>query len=168
MEILVILIAPMMLICLVTVNAYATPEAKIYSFISLMFMIIVTVITSCVHFSILTVSRQITSSVYPGFQLLFSFNWPSVVYTLDILAWDWFFALSMFFAVPVFKGTHINVLLRILLITSGVLSLAGLVGVPLSDMQIRNIGIIGYALVAPFVFLIIGVIYLRTKSIKDF
>ena len=167
MEILIILIAPLMLISLVTVNAYATPEAKVYSFISLVFMIIVTVITSSVHFSILTVSRQITSTGLAGFQSLFSFQWPSVVYTLDILAWDWFFALSMFFAVPVFKGPNLNILLRVLMIISGTLSLAGLVGVPLADMQIRNIGIIGYAFVAPLVFLLIGIIFIRTNSIKS-
>ena len=27
--------------------------------------------------------------------LVFSFNWPSVAYVIDILAWDFFFALSM-------------------------------------------------------------------------
>ena len=145
MEILIILIAPLMLICMVTVNAYARPTVKVYSTISLIFMIIVTVITSSVHFS-----------GFIGSQSLFSFQWPSVVYSLDILAWDWFFALSMFFAVPVFKGPNLNIVLRVLMIISGTLSLAGLVGVPLADMQIRNIGIIGYALVAPFVFLLIG------------
>ena len=166
MEILIILIAPLMLICMVTVNAYARPTVKVYSTISLIFMIIVTVITSSVHFSILTVSRQIASTGFIGSQSLFSFQWPSVVYSLDILAWDWFFALSMFFAVPVFKGPNLNIVLRVLMIISGTLSLAGLVGVPLADMQIRNIGIIGYALVAPFVFLLIGIIFSRTNSIK--
>jgi hypothetical protein len=36
---------------------------------------------------------------------LFSFKWPSVVYALDILGWDIFFPLSMWFAAPVFSGS---------------------------------------------------------------
>ena len=49
--------------------------------------------------------------------------------------------------------------MRVLLILSGVLSLAGLFGVLLADMQVRNIGIIGYAVVAPVAFLLIGIAF---------
>jgi hypothetical protein len=31
--------------------------------------------------------------------------------------------------------------------------LAGLIGIPLNNMQVRNIGIIGYGVIAPFIFL---------------
>jgi hypothetical protein len=70
---------------------------------------------------------------------------PSVVYALDILAWDLFFGLSMLFASRVFLKGRLERILAILMIMSGVLSLAGLAGVYLSDMGIRNIGIVGYA-----------------------
>lgn len=49
------------------------------------------------------------------------------------------------------------------MIVSGVLSLVGLIGVPLADMQVRNIGIIGYGVVAPVVFLLLGIIFDRTQ-----
>ena len=49
------------------------------------------------------------------------------------------------------------------MIVSGILSLAGLIGVPLANMQIRDIGIIGYALVAPVVFLLLGMVFGRTQ-----
>jgi hypothetical protein len=163
MEVLIILIAPSMLICMLVVNAYATSDVKVYSNISLIFMILLATITSSVHFTILTVSRQIELSGLQGSNLFFGFRWPSVAYTLDILAWDWFFALSLFFAVPVFKGPSLMKAVRVLMIVSGVLSLAGLAGIPLADMQIRNIGIIGYAIIAPFVFLLIGIVFSRTK-----
>jgi len=45
------------------------------------------------------------------------------------------------------------------MIISGVLSLLGLLGVPLGNMQIRNIGIIGYALVPLPVFLLLSKIF---------
>lgn len=42
------------------------------------------------------------------------------------------------------------------MIVSGLLSLAGLIGGPLADMNVRNIGIIGYAGVFIVVFLLWG------------
>ena len=77
------------------------------------------------------------------------------MYALDILAWDLFFGLLMyFFAAQVFKKDRLEKNLKILLITSGILSLFVLIGVPLQNMQIRNIGIIGYTIVAPIAFLL--------------
>jgi hypothetical protein len=42
-------------------------------------------ITCSVHFVILTVSRQIEAAGFPWVSLFFSFKWPSVAYTIDIL-----------------------------------------------------------------------------------
>jgi hypothetical protein len=90
---------------------------------------------------------------------------------LDILAWDFFFALSMLFAAPVFKEGRLEKAVRILMIVSGVLSLIGLIGVPLADMGVsnwfiyRNIGVIGYAVVAPVAFLLLGMIFGRTRTL---
>lgn len=167
MELLIVLIAPLMLISMITVHAYAPPETKAYSLTALVFMTLLAGITSSVHFVILTVSRQLEAAGLTGVHLLFSFKWPSVAYTLDILAWDWFFALSMLFAAPVFKGGKLKTMVRMLMIVSGVLSLAGLIGVPLGDMQIRNIGIIGYAVVAIVVFLLLGIVFGRTLPISE-
>ncbi len=86
-----------------------------------------------------------------------------MVYALDILAWDWFFGLSMLFLAPVFRNRRS---LSVLLVTSGVLSLAGLLGVPLEDMSIRNIGIVGYAVLAPVAFLGIGQTMGAQKRVK--
>lgn len=165
MELLIVLIAPLLVISMIAVHAYASPEVKVYSLTALIFMILLAGITSSVHFVILTVSRQIEATGLPWVPLFLSFRWPSVVYTLDILAWDWFFALSMLFAAPVFKGGRLELTLRVLLIISGVLSLAGLIGVPLADMQVRNIGIIGYAVVTLGVFLLLGIVFGRTHPV---
>lgn len=164
MELLTLLIAPLMVIIMVAVHAYASPEVKAYSFTALLFMILLAAITSSVHFVILTVSRQIEATGLTWVPLFFSFKWPSVAYTLDILAWDVFFALSMLFAAPVFMVGRLEKTVRILMIVSGVLSLAGLIGVPLANMQVRNIGIIGYAVVAPVVFLLLGLVFGRNQE----
>ena len=167
MEILSILIALLMTISIVAVHYYAAPVDKFFSLTSLMFMLVATSITSCVHFLILSISQSAEANQLTNYSFLFSFKWPSIVYALDILAWDLFFGLSMLFAVPVFKKDRFEKNLKILLITSGILSLFGLIGVPLQNMQIRNIGIIGYAVVAPVAFLLIGKILRRSKEVQN-
>jgi hypothetical protein len=164
MEILIVLIAPLMVISMVVVHEYASPEAKVYSLTALAFMILMAGITASIHFVILTVSRQIAAAGLPWVPLFISFTWPSVTYTLDILAWDFFFALSMLFAAPVFKGGRLETALRLLLIVSGVLSFAGLIGVPLANMNVRNIGIIGYVGVASVAFLLLGIVLGRARQ----
>jgi hypothetical protein len=163
MELLIVLIVPLMVISMIAVHAYASPEVKAYSLTALVFMILMASITSSVHFVILTVSRQLEATGLTWVPLFLSFKWPSVAYTLDILAWDWFFALSMLFAAPVFKRGRLEITVRMLMIASGILSLVGLIGVPLADMQVRNIGIIGYAVVAIFVFLLLSIVFGRTQ-----
>jgi hypothetical protein len=93
--------------------------------------------------------------------LFMSFTWPSVPYALDILAWDVFFALAVLFAAPVFSGNRLAASIRALMIASGVLSLAGLSGVVVGDMQLRMIGVVGYAGVFPVVALLLAILFYR-------
>ena len=145
---------------MVVVHSYAPKEKQLFSFIALLFMVMMTCITSGVHFTILAIG-------YLKMPELLSFQWPSVVYALDILAWDWFFGLAMLFAANVFTDGRLEQSIRVLMITSGVLSLAGLIGVPFDNMQIRNVGIIGYTLVASIVFLLLGNLFkTRNKQIR--
>ena len=167
MEILTILIAPLMTISMIAVHYYASPNDRIYSLVAALFMLAMTAITSGVHFTILTLSNQNEVEEVANFSFFFSFKWFSVVYALDVLAWDWFFALSFLFASIVFKNGRLEKFVRTLMILSGSLSLAGLIGVALGNMQIRNIGIVGYAVVAPVVFLLIGKILSRPRPMAN-
>ena len=163
MELLIVILAPLYVVGMVAVHAYAPLEMKVYSLTALIFMILLAGLTSAVHFVVLTVGMQLQADGLTWAPLLFSWRWPSVVYALDILAWDWFFALAMLLAAPVFKVGRLEKTVRVLMLVSGLLSLAGLLGVPLADMQVRNIGIIGYAVVAPIVFLLVGIVFGRTQ-----
>lgn len=129
-------------------------------------MILLAGITSSVHFAILTIGREIEAAGFQQASLLLSFKWPSVAYTLDILAWDLFFSLSMIFAAPAFKTGRLEKTLRISMIVDGVLSLVGLFGVPFLGQTpvIRNIGIVGYAGVSIVVFLLLGIVFGRSKK----
>lgn len=159
MEVFILLIMPLMMLAFIALYQWApTPSKQFYSLCSLGFLAISAGITSSVHFVVWTVSRPITEQVENA-EYLFSFSWPSVVYALDILAWDWFFGLSIILAALVVSWTtRIEKSLRILMLLSGFLSLFGLVALPLDNMQVRIIGIVGYAFVPIPIFVLLGVL----------
>lgn len=164
MEIIIILMAPLMVVLMVEVHAYASGNAKTLSLIALVFMVIAACITSCVHYVILAVSMQtdFTGDLQWLQQLFFSWKWPSVVYALDILAWDLFFSLSMLFAAPVFKGNRLEASVRLTMIVSGLLSLAGLIGPIVADMQIRMIGVVGYTVFFPLACFLLAKVFSKS------
>ncbi len=167
MEVLIIIMAPLLVAVMVAVHAYAARDDKAYSLTALAFMIVSAAITSSIHFVVLVASRQVEFSSLSWLPLFLSFKWPSVVYILDILAWDWFYALSMLFAAPVFKGGRLETAVRIVMAVSGVLSLAGLIFLPFGNIQIRWIGILGYAGLSPVVFLLLAKVLGRAESCSE-
>ncbi len=162
LEVLIILMMPAMVALMVAVHAWAPMHAKTLSLTSVVFMGLLAGVTCSLHFVILTLSRQPEFGGQPWQPLVFSFNWPSVAYALDIVGWDVFFALSMLFVAPVFRGSRLAVWIRVLMIASGVLALAGLSGVVVGDMQLRNIGIVGYVGVFLVVAALLAGLFYRT------
>ncbi len=72
--------------------------------------------------------------------------WPSLPHALDILAWDGLFAIAVLLMAPAFRG---ETAIHRLLIASGGLALAGLIGPITGVMALRLIGIAGHALAFP-------------------
>jgi hypothetical protein len=161
LEVLIIIMMPAMVALMVAVHAWAPMHAKTLSLTSVVFMGLLAGLTCSVHFVILTMSRQPEFTEQSWLPLVLSFNWPSVAYALDILGWDIFFALSMLFAAPVFWGSRLAAWIRVLMIASGVLALAGLSGVVAGDMQLRNIGIVGYVGVFLVVAALLAILFYR-------
>jgi hypothetical protein len=161
LEVLIIVMMPAMIALMVAVHAWAPMHAKTLSITSVVFMGLLAGVTCSLHFVILTLSRQPEFTAQSWLPLVLSFEWPSVAYALDILAWDIFFPFSMLFAAPVFHGSRLAAWIRVLMIASGVLSLAGLSGVVAGDMQLRNIGIVGYVGVFLVVAALLGVLFYR-------
>ena len=163
LEILIILMMPPMVALMAVVHAWASPETKTFSLTALVFMSIVAALTCSIHFVILAVGHQAAFNALSWMPLFLSYRWPSVTYALDILAWDVFFALSVLFVAPVLSGTRLALWIRGLMIVSGVLALAGLSGVVVSDMQLRDIGIVGYAVVFPIAALLLAILFDRAR-----
>jgi hypothetical protein len=165
MALLLVLLAPFMVITMIAVQAYAAPERKAYASTALAFTILLAGITSPVNFAILTVSQHIEAAGSAWLPLFLPYKWPALAYSLDVLAWDWFFALAMLFAAPVFHEGKLEKTARILMIVSGVLSLVGLIGLPLVGSGALSIGLLGYGVAAPVVFLLLAIIFGRTDPV---
>ena len=163
LEILIIVLTPAMVALMVAIHAGAPARVKPLSLMAVLFMTLLAGVTCSVHFSILTLSRHAAFAGQSWLPLVFSFEWPSVVYALDILAWDVFFPLSMWFAAPVFSGSRLAVWIRCLMIVSGVLAFAGLSGVVTGDMQLRNLGILGYVGGFLVVAVLLAVLFYRAE-----
>ena len=162
LEVLIILMMPVMVALMVAIHAWASAATKVFSILSLVFMSLLAGLTCSLHFVILALGRQPALAGLDWMPLFLSFKWPSVAYALDILAWDVFFALAVLFAAPVFGGSRLAASIRVLMIASGTLSLAGLGGVVAGDMQLRNIGILGYVGIFPVAALLLAILFHRT------
>lgn len=161
LELLILVLAPV-LVLLAAAIAGRTPYARrAFGAAALVFMGVSAALTSVVHFAILTLSR---SPGFAGLDQVFGFSWPSVVYAVDILAWDMFFALAVLCAAPTFTGGGMAAVVRWLLAGAGLLSLAGLAGAVTGDMALRNIGIAGYVGVFLFATVAMAAVFRREGS----
>jgi hypothetical protein len=164
MEVLILAISPAMVALAIALHAWAPPGRKSLALAGVVFLSLCAGITCAVHFAVLTLSRHPAFAGQDWAPLVFSFTWPSIVYALDILAWDVFFPLGAFFAAAAIPGEGLARKVRILLFVSAVLALLGLAGVPLADMQVRNIGILGYALIFPIAAALLAQLFRRAGN----
>jgi hypothetical protein len=163
MELLIIPLALELVIAFAAVHSYAQLRARTLSLSALVLVGTTAAMTSGVHAVALTVGRSPEVAALPGFTLLFSWSWPSVIYALDIAAWDLCLGVALLLAAPVFPPGPRSGPIRRGLVISGVLCLAGLLGVVLNNMSVRNIGIVGYAVVLPVVMLMTGRLFAATE-----
>lgn len=163
MESLILIIAPAMVLFMVGLHYWTPAERKSFSLLGAIFMSMCAHITCCVHFAVLTLSRQPAFFGATWSSLVFEFRWPSVVYALDILAWDVFFPLAALFAAGAIHRVGSTVIARNLLYGSAALAFVGLAGIPMDNMNIRNIGIIGYVVLFPIATLLLAIAFRRAQ-----
>ena len=156
LELLIMLAALFMVAVLAVVHAYAPREAKTYSLAALGFMLLLAGLTISVHFVQLTVVRRIESAGQPPLSSIFFSEWPSVLFALDLLAWDLFLGLSLLCAARIFKGGGLHTAVRTCLMLSGTLCVAGLLGPASGDLRFQLLGITGYAGVFPVACLLLA------------
>jgi hypothetical protein len=147
MEVLTLITAPLLVILMSAIHRTAPEDQKIYSLIALAFAVLVAGLTGAVHFVGLTVLRQ------TGME---GIVWPSIIYGVELLAWDIFLGLSLLFAAPVFQGIGLKRNIRTALIITGALCLIGSVGPITGDMRLQFVSVLGYGILLPVVWLMIA------------
>jgi len=136
MEWLLLISVPFMVLLMLAIHACAREQKKIYSLSAFSFMIIASTITGTIHFLQLTTLRAENNANKTTVQGLFLYA--------DLLAWDLFFGLSLFFASFVFsKNSATKLIFRSMIIT-GCLCLVGFLGPATGFMQLQALAILGY------------------------
>jgi hypothetical protein len=156
MALLVVVMGPFLVLSMVAVHDYASPNNKPYSLAALAFMIACVAITSCINFLLLLVSSLPNLFSESWRALFLPCKWPAPAFVLDNFVWDWFFGISMLLAAPVFGGNTLKAALRLVMILSGALCLAGLVWLAVSPAQAIIVGILGWGAAGPIVFLLLA------------
>lgn len=162
MELLILVSAVPLVLVFACVHAFAAPSRRSLGVSALALAVLTVGITVCVHLVLLTLGRQADAASLPGYDLLLSWTWPSVVFALDIASWDFCFGFALLLAAPVFTGPGLPALVRRGLQVGGALCLFGLVGAATGNMGVRDIGIAGYAVVFPVVLLVMARVFATT------
>ncbi len=161
-EVLILVMAPIMVTLMLAIHDCAPARAKPFTQVALGWMLAAAAFTTTVHFVELRVARHINHATVPGYDRIFDFKWPSMLYAVDIVAWDIFFGLALLFAVPAFaRGSKA----RAGLIASGSLCLIGLAGPFANALGWRAIGIFGYTIVFGLTCLPLSRAFVSTRRI---
>lgn len=156
LETLILVIAPAMAAVVWCIQASSDEASKPRGAIAFAFMVLAAAITVGVHLTLLSGPRAAAEA---------AFRWPSLLYSLEVVAWDVLFAISVLIAAPLVAGGRLARSIRILLVISGLLALGGLVGIPTGNMGLRNIGIFGYAAVFPVATAALALRFARTAVV---
>lgn len=156
MALLVVVMGPFLVLSMIAVHAYASPNNKPYSLAALAFMIACVSVTSCINFLLLVVSSQPSLFSESWRSLFLPCKWPAPAFVLDNFVWDWFFGMSMLLAAPIFGGNTLKAALRLVMILSGALCLAGLLWLAVSPAQAIVVGILGWGAAGPIAFLLLA------------
>src|SRR6478609_8710910 len=147
-ELLILLMAPVMVVLMASVHACAPVHLRMFSMIAFGWMLVAACLTMTVHVVELVVARRVDPGAVPGFARLFGFAWPSMLYAVDVVAWDLMLGLSLLCAAFVFTGHRYRAVRRGLMV-SAALCLVGLVGPATDVLAWRGIGILGYVVAFP-------------------
>ena len=164
MELLILVQALLIVALFATLHRFAPPSGRSLTLAGLGRAVAMAALTMGVHVTVLTVGRLPAAHI-PGFDRLLTWHWPSVPYAIDILAWDYFFGLALLLAMAAFPAGRVQRRIRIGMAASAALCLAGgLLGVLSGNMQIRDIGIIGYGVVFPFTVVHMARLFTRSPT----
>jgi hypothetical protein len=161
LEGLIVVIAPLMIVMMAAVHRAAASEDKTHTLAALCTMTLAAGITASIHFVRLAAVKRLEPAVAAGLSPLLSFEWPSVAFALDLLAWDLLFGLSLLLAARAFHGPGLAGAVRTTFAVAGALCVAGTLGPATGNLRLQLPAIAGYAFVFPVACLLLGILFGR-------
>ncbi len=166
-EILTAVGAVLQVVLFAAIHATTRPPTRIFSLIALGWMFAMATLTVAVHVGQLTVGRRIDPAAMPQLRYVFGWQWPSLLYAVELTAWHLLFGLSLLFAAPVFGGGGRPAVVRVGFYAAGALCLIGFIGPAAGNLSWRFIGVFGYGVVFPVVCVILGMVFRDAALAED-
>jgi hypothetical protein len=143
MEISTMISAILLLLFAISIDQLVEESKKLFSTFSVLMMLGLVILTLFCHFISITIGESLIEN-NEIFGYLVSLTWPSVIFAVDILAWDILFGLSFIALGISIINSFPKKIIPITMIVAGILSLVGLIALPLNNMNLRYIGVFGY------------------------
>src|SRR5678815_585100 len=158
-EVMTLVSAPLLILLMVAIHECAPQSAKVFSLTALAWILLLAGSTVIVHFVNLTLWRQISDQQKIDYVRFLGWEWPSMMFAIELVAWHLFFGLSMFFAAFAFKGVGKEKIVKQGLIITGILCIVGLIGPVIGDLKWRMMGIFGYGILFPIICVYIARVF---------
>lgn len=166
-EVMTLVGAPLLILLIVAIHECAPPSAKVFSLTALGWIVLLAGATVIVHFVNLTLWKQISDQQKIDYVRFLGWEWPSMMYAIELVAWHLFFGLSMFFAAFAFKGVGKEKIVKQGLIITGILCIVGLIGPVIGDLKWRMMGIFGYGILFPIICVYIARVFKNALVISN-
>jgi hypothetical protein len=163
-EVLVIVMAVVLVALMLALHEYAASDRKTLGRAALGAMLATATLTVTVHFLELSLARDEQLAAGSDLSWVFDFTWPSLLYGVELVAWNFFFGAALVCAAGAFPGSGSARTIRIGLRAAGLLTLAGLIGPAIGSPDWRVIGILGYGLMFPLLCLLISKVLIRAAD----
>lgn len=155
-------LCPVLVVIMACIHSITPPEKKVFSRISLAFTLLFAMVVSINRFTQLGVVRQsIASGNLEGVDWFLPYDDHSIMLGLEMMGWGWFLGLAMLFAAPLFAKGKLEIWLRGLAISYGVLGLISSIAY-LLESPLSVIGFFAWGLV---LFIITAFLAVRFKQI---
>lgn len=158
-EALTIIGAIILIVLMATIHVCAPQNFKVFSLTAFGWILLLAGFTSAVHFVNLTVLKQLDPDQWIEFARVAGWEWPSILYSIELAAWHLFFGMSMIFAALVFRGDGREKIVRIGLLVTGTLCIVGLTGPLIGNLLWRMMGAFAYGFIFPFVCIYIALVF---------
>ena len=156
-----LLFCPIFLVVMASLHAKTPPNKKTFSQIGLALTILFAISVSINRFIQLGIVRQ--NIAIGGVDWFLPYGSHSVMFGLEIMGWGWFLGLAMIFVAPLFSRGRLELWLRWLSVSYGVLGLVSALGQLLAS-PIIMVGFIAWGIILFIITALLAVYFRRGEN----